>query len=111
MPRSMAFCIIFSAIGPWPWPSEMALNFFPNFISSAKLSSIAKGSAPAESTKTRGCTLFESLKHVGRCSGGASMKRWPKLAVTKSCMPSTTLSGRTQRSTQSAWNRLSFSLH
>lgn len=45
----------------WPWPREMALNFFENFMTSANLYRSAAGSVPGDRTKMRGVDRDDSL--------------------------------------------------
>ena len=99
VPRSIACAMRRSAIGPCPCPSEIVCSFFDILVSSANFRSASSGSAPGESTKTIGIVGVESLKHTEMSKGGGSMKRSPRLCVTNDCIPGTTLSGRTQRST------------
>ena len=61
VPLSCASLMAAYAMSPWPWPSDMACNFFPpNPFSSAKAKSADMGSAPGVSTNSRGVKHFES---------------------------------------------------
>lgn len=80
-PRCIPSSIIASAIGPWPWPSEMELIFLSIFLDSAKRVRSAIGSAPVDSTKISGVMLVASLKHASRSNGGGSMNFCPNFSV------------------------------
>ena len=110
MPSSIAFSIIASALGPWPWPSDTWSNRESISFSSHSFSKSAIGSAPEESTKINGASTRDSEKQASRSNGGGSMNRWPSLPDTKSVTPSMNRSGRMQRITRSFWNSFNLSL-
>ena len=63
IPELAAFSIILTAIGPWPWPSEIESILSAIFRSLANFWSAAIGSAPGDRTKTRGVFSVESRKN------------------------------------------------
>ena len=67
-----------AAIGPCPWPSEMACVFSSRPFSVAKRKMVAIGSAPAERTKTSGIEGSVSGKTTCRSRGGWSMYSRPR---------------------------------
>jgi len=76
VPRSVALRNMASARGPWPWPSEMAASFFPNFIPSANLYKSAAGSVPVDSTNTSGVSLAESSYTAPKLALQCVRQRW-----------------------------------
>ena len=104
-PRSIALCIRASALGPCPWPNDIALNFLENRISSANLYNADAGSVPGESTKIKGVVGDESLKTCDKSAVWGSINRWPKFTATKSCIALVTLSALIHRKTSNFWNR------
>ena len=79
-PSSMRF----TAIGPWPWPSDNENNLFvPKPWSSANFNSIAVGSAPGVRTKIRGIQQNESAYDEARSNGGGSIYCLPNSTVRK----------------------------
>ncbi|RNA15350.1 hypothetical protein BpHYR1_010793 [Brachionus plicatilis] len=89
----MALLVIASALGPWPWPNEIADNFLENFISSANLYKSAAGSVPWDRTKMSGVEGEESLNTKCNSAVCGSMNRCPMFSDTKSCMAFVTRSG------------------
>ena len=103
-PRSIALCIRASALGPCPWPNDIAFNFLENRISSANLYNADAGSVPGESTKIKGVVGDESLKTCDKSAVWGSINRWPKFTATKSCIALVTLSALIHRKTSNFWN-------
>mmetsp|Transcript_8239 Transcript_8239/g.18050 ORF Transcript_8239/g.18050 Transcript_8239/m.18050 type:complete len:223 (-) Transcript_8239:9299-9967(-) len=101
VPLSAASWMAFSAMGPCPCPSEMALSLLPKPISSANFISSVMGAAPGVSTNMRGVVHLETSKQPLRSKGGGSMNLLPMLSEMKCCTAGTTTSGRRHRSTHS----------
>mmetsp|Transcript_15464 Transcript_15464/g.36094 ORF Transcript_15464/g.36094 Transcript_15464/m.36094 type:complete len:210 (+) Transcript_15464:1742-2371(+) len=89
----------FSARGPCPCPSEMAVMVFILFTSSASLMSEVMGSAPGVRTKMSGVVQRDSSKHTWSTSWGGSMNLEPIWFATYSWISGMTTSGRMARVT------------
>mmetsp|Transcript_3517 Transcript_3517/g.8442 ORF Transcript_3517/g.8442 Transcript_3517/m.8442 type:complete len:210 (-) Transcript_3517:1964-2593(-) len=86
-PWSRPSAMAFSALGPWPCPSDTdcCLSFMPILTASRTIS--AMGSAPEDNTKIRGVTGLLSLKDFSKLKDGGSRKSFPNFAAITSWMP------------------------
>jgi len=71
----------FSAFGPYPYPSEIILTFLDILFSSANLVKSETGSEPGDSTKIKGVTSVESLKHLDKSNVGTMMNSSPIITL------------------------------
>ena len=72
-PLEMASLINLSALGPYPYPSEIESHLLLIFYSSANFKKSATGSLPADNTKINGVTTVESLKHFSKSNVGGTV--------------------------------------
>mmetsp|Transcript_17018 Transcript_17018/g.59547 ORF Transcript_17018/g.59547 Transcript_17018/m.59547 type:complete len:296 (-) Transcript_17018:1049-1936(-) len=98
-PCSRPSMMALSAFLPCPCPrdTDCCRSFMPILWAKRTISAI--GSAPDESTKMRGVTLFESSKDFSRLKDGGSKYSRPNFAAMISCNPCTVQSGRTASKT------------
>ena len=99
--------ISFSAIGPCPWPRDMACIFSEYPFSLANLRKAPIGSEPVLSTKTSGTVFVMSRYKVGKSVGGFSTNILPRLSLTKSVSANTTFSSWKALMKMSFWKLVS----
>mmetsp|Transcript_18335 Transcript_18335/g.62323 ORF Transcript_18335/g.62323 Transcript_18335/m.62323 type:complete len:304 (+) Transcript_18335:1484-2395(+) len=112
-PLCCADLMMRSAMGPWPWPSEMMCSLSPGTRSmpSANRCSIPVGSAPVDRMNITGVDLVVSAYTCVRLKGGASVKRGPRWSPTYALKALTSFSSRRTRTSRSFCSADSFSSH